>query len=156
MGIIAMLKRGKTMKRSTLLFFVAFLHFTGYSSAQQTVEGKGQSIKRKIEEVISGYLTELNGKYKLSATEVTFEPGGYVSEHHHVAPHIVFVLSGELTSVLNGKTTIYKAGEYFFEPGNMTHAAFNKTRSPLVVISFDILPAGWKGRTVLPPLQTDR
>ena len=150
-GVEAMLKRGKTMKRLTLLFFVALLPFTGYSSAQESVEGKGQSIKRKIEEVISGYLTELNGKYKLAATEVTFEPGGYVSEHHHVGPHIVFVLSGELTLVLNGKTTVYKAGEYFYEPGNVTHAAFNKTSSPLVVISFDILPAEWKGRTVLPP-----
>jgi quercetin dioxygenase-like cupin family protein len=123
----------------------------GYSSAQQSVEGKGASAKLKIEEVISGYLTELNGKYKLSATEVTFEPGGYLGEHHHVGPHIVLVVSGELTSVLNGQTTIYKAGEYFYEPGNMIHAAFNKTSSPLVVISFDILPADWKGRTVLPP-----
>ena len=87
----------------------------------------------------------------LAATEVTFEPGGYVSEHHHVGPHIVFVLSGELTSVLNGKTTVYKAGEYFYEPGNVTHAAFNKTSLPLVVIGFDILPAEWKGRAVLPP-----
>jgi hypothetical protein len=56
-----------------------------------------------------------------------------------------------LTSVPNGKTTIYKTGEYFYEPGNMTHAAYNKTSSPLVVFTFDILPADWKGRTVLPP-----
>jgi quercetin dioxygenase-like cupin family protein len=136
------------MKRLTVLIFVALLYFTGYSSAQQSV---GSTVNRKIEEVISGYLTELNGKYKLSATELTFEPGGYLSAHHHVGPHIVFVLSGELTSVLNGKTTIYKTGEYFYEPGNVTHAAYNKTSSPLVVISFDILPADWKGRTVLPP-----
>ena len=66
-GVEAMLKRGKTMKRLTLLFFVALLPFTGYSSAQESVEGKGQSIKRKIEEVISGYLTELNGKYKFGS-----------------------------------------------------------------------------------------
>ena len=66
-GVEAMLKRGKTMKRLTLLFFVALLPFTGYSPAQESVEGKGQSIKRKIEEVISGYLTELNGKYKFGS-----------------------------------------------------------------------------------------
>ena len=66
-GVEAMLKIGKTMKRLTLLFFVALLPFTGYSSAQESVEGKGQSIKRKIEEVISGYLTELNGKYKFGS-----------------------------------------------------------------------------------------
>ena len=66
-GVEAMLKIGKTMKRHTLLFFVALLPFTGYSSAQESVEGKGQSIKRKIEEVISGYLTELNAKYKFGS-----------------------------------------------------------------------------------------
>ena len=66
-GVEAMLKGGKTMKRLTLLFFVALLHFTGYSFAQESVEGKGQSIKRKIEEVISGYLTELNGKHKFGS-----------------------------------------------------------------------------------------
>jgi hypothetical protein len=66
-GVEAMLNRGKTMKRLALLFFVALLPFTGYSSAQESVEGKAQSIKRKIEEVISGYLTELNGKYKFGS-----------------------------------------------------------------------------------------
>jgi quercetin dioxygenase-like cupin family protein len=139
------------VKLVTALFFVALLQIAGYSSAQEPVARKGVTPTRKIEEVISGYLTDLNGKYKLTVTEVTFEPGGYVGEHHHVGPHIVLVASGELTSVLNGKTAIYKTGDYFFEPGNVRHAAYNKTSSPLVVISFDILPADWKGRTVLPP-----
>jgi len=52
------------MKRLTVLIFVALLYFTGYSSAQQSV---GSTVNRKIEEVISGYLTELNGKYKGSS-----------------------------------------------------------------------------------------
>jgi hypothetical protein len=63
-GVEAMLKRGKTMKRLTLLFFVAWLHFMGYSSAEQSV---GSTVNRKIEEVISGYLTELNGKHKFGS-----------------------------------------------------------------------------------------
>jgi hypothetical protein len=29
----------------------------------------------KLEEVVFGHLTELNGKYKMRATEVTFAPG---------------------------------------------------------------------------------
>ena len=53
MGVEVILKRGKTMKRLTLLFFVALLPFTGYSPAQESVEGKDQLLKRKIEEVIS-------------------------------------------------------------------------------------------------------
>lgn len=66
-GVEAMLKRGKTMKRLTLLFFVAFALHGLLVRSGVSREGKGQSIKRKIEEVISGYLTELNGKYKFGS-----------------------------------------------------------------------------------------
>ena len=72
------------MKRLSLLTLVALLQIAGYSSAQQAVPSKGVTPKLKIEEVISGYLTDLNGKYKLSVTEVTFEPGGFVGENIHL------------------------------------------------------------------------
>ena len=39
-GLEAMLKGTKTMKRLTLLFFVPLLPFTGYSSAQESDEGR--------------------------------------------------------------------------------------------------------------------
>jgi quercetin dioxygenase-like cupin family protein len=139
------------MKRLTLLLFVALFHVVGYSSAQQPVERKGQTSTVKLEEAVSGHLTELNGKYKLRVTEVTFEPGGYIGEHHHVGPGIRFVTSGELTFVQHGKTTIYKAGDYFYEAGNMTHSASNKTSAPVVIIIFEILPPDWKGGTAVPP-----
>ena len=74
------------MKRVTLLLFVALFHVVGYSSAQQQVDRKGTASTVKLEQLMSGYLTELNGKYKLLVTETTFEPGGYVAEHHHIAP----------------------------------------------------------------------
>jgi quercetin dioxygenase-like cupin family protein len=143
------------MRRLTLLLFAVLFpivgYVVGYSSAQQVVERKGVSPKPKIEEVISGYLTDLNGRYKLRVAEVTFEPGGYVGEHNHVGPHIVCVASGEFTSVLNGKTRTYKAGDCFYEPGNMTHAAFNRTSSPVVNLIFEILPVDWKGGSAVPP-----
>lgn len=139
------------MKRLTLVLLVVLFHAAGSSAAQQTVERKGTASKVKIEEAMSGYLTALNGKYKLLATETTFEPGGYASDHHHVGPGIRFVVSGELTLVGEGKTRTYKTGEYFYESGDVTTAAYNKTTSPLRVIVFEILPADWKGGSAVPP-----
>lgn len=65
------------MKRLTLVLFVALLYVAGSSSAQQRVESKGTTPQIKLESTISGYLTELNGKYKFRVTQITYEPGGY-------------------------------------------------------------------------------
>ena len=94
--------------------------------AQQQVERKGAASTVKLEQVISSHLTPLNGKYKLQATETTYEPGGYTGLHDHVGPGIRYVLSGEVSFVQEGKETIYKAGEYFYEAGNISNAVSNK------------------------------
>ena len=140
------------MKRLTLFVaFVALFHSVGYSSAQQKVDRKGTASTVKLDQVISGYLTDLNGKYKLQVSEITYEPGGYTGEHHHVGPGIRFVASGELTFVQEGKTTTYKTGEYFYEAGDITNAAYNRSGSPVRIINFEILPADWKGGSAVPP-----
>lgn len=139
------------MKPLALVLFVALLQFTGYSFAQQKVDRKGTASTVKLEQVVSGYLTDVNGKYKLQVTETTFEPGGYVSQHDHAGPGMRYVVSGELTLVQEGKATTYKAGEYFYEAGNIGNAASNKTKSPVRVIVFEILPADWKGGSAIPP-----
>jgi len=140
------------MTRLTLFVtFVALSHVAGYSSAQQKVERKGTASTVKLEQAMSGYLTALNGKYKLVATETTFEPGGNIADHHHVGPGIRFVVSGELTLVGEGKTRTYKTGEYFYESGDVTTAASNKGNSPVRIINFEILPADWKGGSAVPP-----
>src|SRR6266540_7502129 len=64
------------------------------------VDTKGLSAKIKFESVLAGYLTELNGKYKLRVTELTLEPGGHVGEHNHVGPGIRLMTLGEMTYVL--------------------------------------------------------
>src|SRR5262249_48147770 len=61
-----------------------------------------------------GHLPELNGKFKLRATEFTFAPGGYIGVHHHIGPGIRYVISGELTFAEGGQETVYKAGEYYY------------------------------------------
>jgi hypothetical protein len=39
------------------------------------VETKGLTAKIRFESILSGYLDELNGKYKLRVTELVLEPG---------------------------------------------------------------------------------
>jgi quercetin dioxygenase-like cupin family protein len=114
------------------------------------VETKGLTAKIKFESVLSGYLTELNGKYKLRVTELVLEPGGYVGEHHHVGPGIRQVTSGHMTYVLPDKTLVYGPGDFFFESGDINHTAQNKTDAPMVHVLFEILPAEHKGPSIMP------
>ena len=63
----------------------------------KSVDKKGSSSTVKFEHLISGHLKDLNDKYKFRVTETTYQPGGYIGEHHHVGPGIRYVVSGELT-----------------------------------------------------------
>jgi quercetin dioxygenase-like cupin family protein len=62
-----------------------------FARAKKSKQGITQTIK--LEEVVYGHLTELNGKFKLRATEVTLAPDAYLGAHHHVGPGIRYVLS---------------------------------------------------------------
>jgi quercetin dioxygenase-like cupin family protein len=107
----------------------------------------------KFEQAISGHLTDINGKYKLRIGEVTFDPGGYVAEHQHRGPGIRFLTAGEVTSLENGKTTVYKTGDYFFESGDVSNAVSNKGTVPATFLQFEILPADLKGSSAyVPPM----
>jgi quercetin dioxygenase-like cupin family protein len=141
----------KTMRPFTLLLLVALLGGTDRLAAQETVETRGITSELKIEEVLFGHLTELNGKFKLRATELTFAPDGYVGVHHHVGPGIRYVLSGELTFAQGGQETIYKAGDYFFETGNLAHTAQNKTDRPVRVLIVEIVPKDWMAPALIIP-----
>ncbi len=114
------------------------------------VEKAGMESKTVFEHVISGHLPELNGKYKLRVTETTYAPGGHIGEHHHSGPGVRLVQSGELTYVQADKTTVYKAGDYIYESGDVTHTAFNKTDGPVRILNFEILPADWQGASPMP------
>jgi quercetin dioxygenase-like cupin family protein len=140
-----------TMMRFTLVLVVALLSGADRLAAQEGVEARGITSIIKLDEVIFGHLAELNGKFKLRATEVTFAPEAYLGVHHHVGPGIRYVLSGEVTFTEGGQATIYKAGEYFFETGNLAHTAENKTKLPLRILFVEILPKDWAGPTVIPP-----
>jgi quercetin dioxygenase-like cupin family protein len=139
------------MRRLTLLVLVALLGGTVRLAAQETVETRSVTSVIKIDETIFGHLTELNGRFKLRATELTFAPDGYIGVHHHIGPGIRYVISGELTFAEGGQETIYKAGEYFFETGNVAHTAQNKTNVPLRLLVVEILPKDWTAPAMIAP-----
>lgn len=114
------------------------------------VERKGTTGKVKHEEVVTGYLADLNGKYKLRISENTFEPGGYVGDHHHGGPGIRVVTAGEFTLVQGGKTTMKKVGDSFYEGGDVSIVVQNKGNVPATLLNFEILPVEWKGPSNMP------
>jgi quercetin dioxygenase-like cupin family protein len=140
-----------TMRHLTLLLLVTLLGATDRVAAQEAVETRGVTSAIKIDEVVFGHLTELHGKFKLRATELTFAPDGYIGVHHHVGPGIRYVISGELTFAEGGQETVYKAGEYFFETGNLAHTAQNKTNVPLRILVMEILPKDWTAPAMIAP-----
>jgi len=139
------------MNRWVLSGLIAMFCFTN-SAAQEAgkVERKGTAAKVKQEEVVSGYLTDINGKYKLRVSENTFQPGGFVGDHHHVGPGLRVVTAGEFTLVQAGKTTIKKAGDTFYEAGDVSIALHNKGKVPAVILNFEILAVDWKGSSNIP------
>ena len=140
------------MMRFTLLLLVVLLGGADRLGAQEKVEARGITSVIKLEEVTFGHLTELNGKFKMRATEFTFAPGAYLGVHHHIGPGIRYILSGELTFNEGGLVTVYKAGDYYFETGNIAHTAENKTDQPLRILIVEILPKDWTGPAVIPLL----
>ena len=139
------------MMRFTLLFFIALLSGANRVAAQEKVEVRGVTSVVKIEEVTFGHLSELNGKFKLRATVYTFAPGAFIGAHHHVGPGIRYIISGELTFIEGGQSTVYKAGEYYYETGNLAHSAENRTSLPLHVLVMEIIPKDWSGPAMIPP-----
>ena len=114
------------------------------------VEKQGQTSATKLQHAIAGPLTALNGKYDIRASEVRYAPGGFIGEHLHAGPGIRCLTSGELTYIQPDKTTVYKAGDCFFESGEQSHRAENRGTEPVVLLNFEVLPAGWSGATAIP------
>jgi quercetin dioxygenase-like cupin family protein len=139
-------------KRSSLVLIPLCLVI---SLAQNTarVETKDVQPVQRLEQVISGHVTDLNGKYKFRVSEVTYQPGGYVGDHHHAGPGVRVIMSGEFTYMKGDKTTVYKLGDVFFEPGDVTHRAYNRGSGILKVMNIEILPADFSGSALIPPPQ---
>jgi quercetin dioxygenase-like cupin family protein len=57
---------------------------------------------------------------------------------------------GEMTYVLPHQTLIYKAGDFFFDSGDVNHTVYNKTDRPNQHLLFEILPTDLKGPSLMP------
>lgn len=134
------------------LLFAGTLHVSAQQpAATPAVHMEGAKAAMKHESPIGGFLTPLNGKVKMRATEVTFEPRGMVGDHLHAGPGIRYVSSGELTFVdQNGKEKVVRAGEYMFESGDENIKAYNRGNVPAKLVVVELLPADWQGSATVP------
>jgi quercetin dioxygenase-like cupin family protein len=137
------------MKQRIIIGFLLSSVAAGLSVGDEVAK-QGQISTIKLEHVVAGHLTDVNGKYKLRASEVSFAPGAFIGEHHNAGPGIRCVTAGELTYVQADKTTVYRAGDCFFVSGDISHAARNNGKVPVVVLNFELLPAGWSGASAIP------
>src|SRR3954452_3936118 len=122
MGTAATQREGVLMRNLVVPFSLtamSIIFTSGLASSavaqQPPIDVKGVTRKLIAEEVLSGYLTDLNGKYKMTVAEFTIAPGGYFGPHHHAGPGFRCVLSGEVTNEEPEKTTIYKADQCYWE-----------------------------------------
>ncbi len=118
-------------------------------SNTSVVERSGLHADLKIEQLISGNLTELNGKYKLRVAAVTYEPGGFIGNHHHAGPGLRCVYAGTLTYVQQGVTNRFGPGDCFYESGNVDHHARNDGDDAVQLFNFQILPKDWTGSSAI-------
>lgn len=65
------------------------------------------------------------GGREVIQVRVEFEPGAAFGRHHHPGEEVVYVLSGTLEYVLQGRTVTLHAGEVLFIPPGVVHAARN-------------------------------
>ena len=141
---------------ATALPLAALMARAGSAAAQAPgtgpgrVDTKGLTARIRFEEVISGPLAEVNGRYKLRVTELTLAPGGHVGEHNHVGPGIRQVTEGQMTYVLPDRTVVYGPGEFFFESGDVNHTVHNETDAPMVHLLVELLPADLSGPSLIP------
>ena len=121
-------------------------------ASHSTIEMSGVKPALKLQAPVEGFLTALNGKLDMRASEVEFEPGGGVKDHYHFGPGIRRVLAGELTLVDPEKGTeqVLRAGEFFYESGDRNLPAYNRGKEPAKLLIVELVPAGWKASAMLP------
>jgi quercetin dioxygenase-like cupin family protein len=87
---------------------------------------------------------------RLRVTELTIAAGGHVGDHNHVGPGMRQMTAGEMEYILPDKT-IYRAGDFFFETGDISHRVNNKTDRPNTDFLFEVLPLDLAGACLILP-----
>jgi quercetin dioxygenase-like cupin family protein len=144
------------MKRQfrTIVMFSLVVTLVAQANADEPlkVDTKGVTAKILYEAPVSGgHMPELKGKYKLRVTEIAIAPGGYVGAHNHLGPGIRQMTVGEMEYILPDKTVTYRAGDYFFETGDVSHRVINKSGEVCKHLLFEILPEDLTGASLILP-----
>jgi quercetin dioxygenase-like cupin family protein len=71
-------------------------------------------------------------------------PGGYYPGHHHPAPEIYYVLSGEARWTVGDQTFTARPGESIYHPSQKMHRMVNQGKEPLRVLYLWWKPGGDK------------
>jgi quercetin dioxygenase-like cupin family protein len=72
-----------------------------------------------------------------------FGPGGAVPKHTHPGEELSYVLEGQVVLEIEGKPpATIKAGEVFFVPSGVVHAAKNAGKAPAKVLGTYIIEKG--------------
>jgi len=121
-------------------------------ASHSAVEMTGVKPTLKMQTPVEGFFTPLNGKLDLRATEVELEPGGSIKDHYHFGPGIRRMLAGELTLIFadTKKEQVVRAGEYFYEPGDVNINGVNRGKEPAKLLIVELVPAGLKGSAMVP------
>jgi len=120
-------------------------------ASHSAVEMTGVKPTLKMQTPVEGFFTPLNGKLDLRATELEIEPGGSIKDHYHFGPGIRRMLSGELTLIYmeTKKEQVVRAGEYFYEPGDVNINGVNRSKEPAKLVIVELVPAGLKGSAMV-------
>ncbi len=121
-------------------------------ASHSAVEMTGVKPALKMQTPVEGFFTPLNGKLDLRATELEIEPGGSIKDHYHFGPGIRRMLSGELTLIYvdTKKEQVVRAGEYFYEPGDVNINGVNRGKELAKILIVELVPAGLKGSAMVP------
>ncbi len=124
----------------------------GQMSGSSTVEMKGMRFVMKLQSPVEGFMTPLNGKIDMRATEIEIEPGGGVQDHFHFGPGIRTMLAGELTLSYadTGQKKTVRAGDYFYETGDVDIRGTNTGKGSAKVLVVELVPANLKGSAMVP------
>jgi quercetin dioxygenase-like cupin family protein len=143
----------KIQLRALAMVFISAT-FVAQTRAAETlkVDTKGVTAQILYESPIGGgHLSELKDRYKLRVTEIAIAPGGYVGAHNHLGPGIRQMTVGEMEYILPDKTVTYRAGDYFFESGDISHTVINKSNEVCKHLLFEILPLDLSGASLIVP-----
>ena len=136
---------------ATSVFFTGLMG-TATATEQLKVDTKGVTAKILYEAPIDGgHLAELKGRYKMRITEISIAAGGHVGDHNHVGPGIRQMTVGEMEYIMPRMTHTYRAGDYFFETGDISHRVINKSGAVNTHLLFEILPVDLAGASLILP-----